>query len=772
MMKRVMSRYKATTQRLVNIPFPRNQDFIGHRAALDLAEAEFEKGRNNGYAPIVAFHGLPGVGKTQLLIEFAYRHTDKWSIFWVRADSHELLVQEFQKIAENLKIAVSPQNAVSTVRQWLQKEAGADWVMIFDNADDISILADFLPLGTNGGTIISSRDPRLGDSIASKAISVDVLSRDESIQLLQRRARLTETTEIETLVDLLGELPLALEQAAAYIRERHISVAQFIKLFRSCPKSRVLSRKITATRYTNSESVFATISIALEELKANNRLAVELLMVASFFDGQDLSFDLLTGCLNSEASLSSGSEALDLLDALEGLESSALVIRKPRKSSIWIHVLVQAIVLEQLETTGEYGNYLDRALSHLGVKFAEAKDSGTWQNLQPHVLKLLSLYEGQTPTQPCTGAVYDMFYTSLLHLRFMGEHEVTLAHARVLADVLVKDAGSHDLRTIRHIRLVGVSYFALANLVEAEKTLKEVVDDVDDWVSPDDQTILEVSRTERVLAIVYARDGQPAEKLAQAKVMAQKALDLDLSLDNPNPLEIALAREALGHACRELGQREEAVEQMELALSGYKSSVGTSTITYVKGLHNLGAHRRLAGQLDAAEEDLQKALVMVDQVFGFLHFTKPKILSSLAAVQYGRGNLAAAAAGFEKVLTLQRKIFDDPLHLQSAKTLLNLGIVYRALADYEKALAKLQGTITSREAKFGIGHKRTDEAVKVMAMVYQDMEKNQEAEQLWAKLRERHGADFLDGEVALCPNLSLNWSAEEHMLYSTNNDYS
>ena len=320
--------------------------------------------------------------------------------------------------------------------------------------------------------------------------------------------------------------------------------------------------------------------------------------------------------------------------------------------------------------------------------------------------------------------------------------------------------------------MVGVSYFALANLAEAEKTLKQVVDDVDDWVSSDDQTILEVSRTERVLAIVYARDRQPAKKLAQAKVMAQKALDLDLSLDNPNPLEIALAREALGHACRELGQRDEAVGQMELALSGYKMSVGTNTITYVKGLHNLGAHRRLVGQLDAAEEDLRSALVMVDQVFGFLHFTKPKILSSLAAVQYDRGKLAAAAASFEKVLTLQRTIFDDPLHPQCAKTLLNLGIVYRALAEYDRALAKLQGSITSREAKFGIAHERTDEAVKVMALVYQDMERNQEAEQLKAKLRERHGADFLDREVALCPNLSLNWSAEEHMLYSTKNDYS
>lgn len=221
------------------------------------------------------------MGKTQLAIEFAYRHAKKWSIFWVRADNQEILLQEFQKLAEMLDIKTSSENIVPAVKQWLKVEAGSDWMMIFDNADDIAIIADFLPIGTNGGILVSSRDPRLG--IATRSIEIEVLTRNEGIQLLQRRAQIEASDDVGILVDLLGELPLAIEQAAAYIRERHIPVKQFIKLYESRKaKGRILSRKITATRYTNTDSVYATISISIKKLEEVCPLAARLIKIVAF----------------------------------------------------------------------------------------------------------------------------------------------------------------------------------------------------------------------------------------------------------------------------------------------------------------------------------------------------------------------------------------------------------------------------------------------------------------------------------------------------------
>ena len=225
------------------IPFPQNEDFLGHESSLALVEDEFAKGRRIGYAPIVAIYGFPGVGKTQLALDFAYRHAQKWSIFWVRADNQEVLVQDFQMPAEILGVSASPDSIVLAMKQWFKDEAGPDWMMVFDNADDISFTPNFLPIGTNGGILISSRDPRLGESIATRSMEVEVLTHEEGIQLLQRRAQVAESYHVGTSVNLLGELPLASEQAAAYIRERHVSVMQFVKLFESRKaKSRILSR--------------------------------------------------------------------------------------------------------------------------------------------------------------------------------------------------------------------------------------------------------------------------------------------------------------------------------------------------------------------------------------------------------------------------------------------------------------------------------------------------------------------------------------------------
>ena len=368
------------------LPFPRNNSFLGHRSTLNRLDHEFWKGRRDGYAPVVALHGFPGVGKTQLAIEFAYQHAVEWSVFWVRADNQEILAQEFQKLAEILGIKASRDNVIPAVKKWLKEEAGSDWVLIFDNADDISIIPDFLPVGVNGGTLISTRDPRLGDNIATCSIEIEVLTREEGIQLLQQRSQLKSSDNIGTLVDLLGELPLALEQAAAYIRERHVGIDQFIKLFESRKtKGRVLSRKITASRYANTDSVFGTISIAIKKLEEVCPLAVRLLNIISFLDAQDVPVDILNGALSLDIDPKelSGSEDLDTLDALEGLESSAIIVRKKQKPSVWIHVLVQAIVLEKLETARTFLQWLHAAMRHMTNKFAEARTERAWRNILP-----------------------------------------------------------------------------------------------------------------------------------------------------------------------------------------------------------------------------------------------------------------------------------------------------------------------------------------------------------------------------------------------------
>ena len=756
------------------IPFPQNDDFLGHESSLALVEDEFAKGRKSGCAPIVALHGFPGVGKTQLSIEFAYRHAKAWSIFWVRADNQEILVQDFQRLAETLGIKVSPDNVVSAVKQWLKNEAGPDWMMIFDNADDLSFISDFLPIGSNGGTLISSRDPRLGESIATRSIEVEVLTRQEGIQLLQRRAQVETSDDVGVLVDLLGELPLAIEQAAAYIRERHVPVRQFIKLFElRNAKSRLLSRRVTASRYTNTNSVYGTISIAVEKLEEVCPLAAKLIKIVSFLDAQDLPLDLLSGALNLDTSPEqlSGLDDLDLLDALEGLESSAIIIRKRQKASIWLHVLVQAIVLEKLEAAGNYQRGLHMAMTHMTIKFAEARREGTWRNLQPHALKVLSLSEGHNFPSEILSEVFNMFYMILWDMMFMSRREpsiVQLAHS--LCERLLKTYGPHDARTIRYLRFMGHWYYMTGEVSKSEAMCKKALDNPDGWISTDDRTLREVARTYRMLSTVYSRDGQSAEYVKRAKEVAEDALATEQGLPSPQALETAFTREALGHACRQLGQVDEAVEHFTHALADVKANIGLHTTMCVKSLHNLGGHQRLAGHTTAAEESLKTALACADKVFGFEHVTKGKILDSLGEVYFDLRDFPQSLVCYSEALTVQLRIKGSLLHHEVAKTLFNLGIVYRAMGSYDLALVELQRAVAAREMEFGIEHVRTGEALALVALVYEDMGKDKLSADIWEKLKAWHGEGTFTRElqVKLCYNFSVNWSAEEYWLYDTN----
>ena len=755
------------------IPFPRNEDFLGHESSLALVDDEFAKGRRTGYAPIVAIHGFPGVGKTQLALEFAYRHAQKWSIFWVRADNQEILVQDFQKLAETLSIKTSPDNIVPAVRQWFKDEAGPDWMMIFDNADDISFIPNFLPIGTNGGILISSRDPRLGESIATRSLEVEVLTHEEGIQLLQRRAQVAASDDVGALVSLLGELPLAIEQAAAYIRERHVPITQFIKLFESRKaKSRILSRKITATRYTKTNSVYGTISIAIEKLEEVCPLAVNLIKIVSFLDAQDLPLDLLSGALSVGADPEelSGLDDLDLLDALEALETSAILIRKKHKASVWLHVLVQAIVLEKLEIGGNYQHWLHKALTHTTMKFIEGRREGTWREIQPHALKLLSSSEGYTFPPENFDQVFNMFYMILWDMMFMSRRESSVIQLAIsLSERLLTAYGPHDIRTIRYLRFMGHWHYANGSVLEAEAVCKKALENPSGWGSANDKTLQEVARTYRMLSTVYSRDGQPFEKVVKSKEVAQQALAIEESVQFPRPLEVAFTREALGHACRQLGHVDEAVNHFGPAFAEIKASIGLQTTTGIKSLHNLGGHQRLAGHTKAAEESLQKALACVDEAFGFEHYTKGKILGSLGEVYFDLRDYAKSIEYYREALALQLRIWGSILHLEVAKSVFNLGIVYRAMGTYDLALVEMKRAVAAREREFGIEHVRTGEALMIVAMLYEQIGDQEKATEIWEKLKRWHGEGKFtwQTEVSLCYNLSINWSAEEYLLYST-----
>jgi hypothetical protein len=113
------------------------------------------------------------------------------------------------------------------VRCWLEQNGG--WLLVFDNAQNFKDLQDYLPRTGKGHAIITSLNPNWGGTV--KTLPVDVFSRDESIDFLLSRTG--QKGGADALSEALGDLPLALEQAGAYILATKITLADYLELFQT-----------------------------------------------------------------------------------------------------------------------------------------------------------------------------------------------------------------------------------------------------------------------------------------------------------------------------------------------------------------------------------------------------------------------------------------------------------------------------------------------------------------------------------------------------------
>src|SRR5215469_4042574 len=165
-----------------NVPFNRNPFFTGRD---ELLLALHERLGSQHVAAITqsqALTGLGGIGKTQTAIEYAYRYRGDYSaVFWVRAASHETLVADFVALGSLVQLPgqdTQDQNAlVSAVKRWLNQYPG--WLLILDNADDLALIPEFMPIGSSGHVLLTTRAQATGQLAGS--LAVEKMGRDEGV---------------------------------------------------------------------------------------------------------------------------------------------------------------------------------------------------------------------------------------------------------------------------------------------------------------------------------------------------------------------------------------------------------------------------------------------------------------------------------------------------------------------------------------------------------------------------------------------------------------
>jgi tetratricopeptide (TPR) repeat protein len=382
-----------------NIP-ARNPNFTGRTDLLHRLHGLLSAA---GSVAVHSLHGIGGVGKTQLGIEYAHRYASEYEWgWWVPAEQPALIPHHLARLGTALGLRVDKDDltvAVELVLGLLRSQPR--WLLVFDNADNPQSLRPFLP-GSAGHVVITTR--RAGFSSMSGVLEVDVLDRAESLALLQRRIPSLSPGQGQLLAELLGDLPLALEQAAAYLDTTKLPVTDYLTLLKQ--RGGDMLGKGTVVGYEHTLNTVWTL--VLDQVTQQRPAARELLGLCAYLAPEAIPLDLITihpGHL-PPALAAATSDPLEWAETVGILVDYSLVRRS--EHTISLHRLLQTALRHHdinlptdPQSRDHHAIVVDLLRADLpGTIMSAPQDWPRWHQLLPHVLATSAHHDDALSTNP------------------------------------------------------------------------------------------------------------------------------------------------------------------------------------------------------------------------------------------------------------------------------------------------------------------------------------------------------------------------------------
>jgi tetratricopeptide (TPR) repeat protein len=689
---------------LWTVPYGRNPYFTGRDQVLKTLYQQLHGGQTAAITQTQAISGLGGIGKTQTAVEYAYRYRDDYRyVFWVGADTELELTSGYVSIAQTLNLplkdAENQDDTVQAVRVWLGREEG--WLLIFDNADQPELVQPFLPRAIKGHILVTSRAQDFQDLGIVQAVEMATLNPEEAVAFLLTRTgrtppvgahpRVRPMQGIEPITDLshgqnptvtgsgqsrgiapteyaaatalaaeLGYLPLALEQAAAYIVTNRVPFADYLNSYRKQRLKRLEKAKPKLGHYP--DSVATTWALNLKEVQKQAPAAAALLNYCAFLHADGVPFNLFTqgaaalGEPLATALADAADDPLDLYDLLNPLGSYSLVRVEPESQSFSLHRLVQEVIRAELGDDGcqSWVEPLFKAIAQLTPEKGKDTEYQDWPALAPLVNHVQDLASHCQQHAIASTDAADVFHVMGAYLLERGQY--------ALAAPLLQKA-----LDLRH-HLLGDEHEDVANSLDSLGYISRLT----------------------------SRYGE-AEPLYQDALAMRKRL-----LGDEHP-DVASSLNNLAGLYYNQGRYGEAEPLYQDALAMSKRLLGDEHPDVAGSLNNLAMLYSNQGRYGEAEPFFQDALAMRKRLLGDEHPDVASSLNNLAGLYQQQDRYGDAQPLLIETVNLFRQLLGHE-HPNLAISLNNLARCYRETADYDRAEELCQEALAIAQAALPTDH--------------------------------------------------------------------
>jgi hypothetical protein len=334
-------RFPGALPRVWKVPVARNPNFTGRGEELSALAAALASGST---VTVESLRGMGGVGKTQLATEFAYAHAGDYDlVYWIAAEEPATIPDQFAALAQLLGLdpVADPEIVRSQVHDGLRGVPG--WLLVFDNADAVDDIRAWLPggplpPGIPGHVIVTTR--RGGFGALGRVMELDVIDLPSAVTLLRTRVPDLQEDIAEEIARELGRLPLALEQAAAYLDRSAMPPGDYLSLLRQRAED-LYTRGQVSGRH---ETIATLWDIALERISREDPAAVVLLDMCAYLAPEPIPLDLfsLHADLLPEPLSSRSADPLAFNEVIGTLVDYSLA--KRTQAGLQLHRLVQGVI--------------------------------------------------------------------------------------------------------------------------------------------------------------------------------------------------------------------------------------------------------------------------------------------------------------------------------------------------------------------------------------------------------------------------------------------